>query len=181
MFIVSIARNSAMTEDNVLLALDAFIVTFEPDQPEPKSHRSQSHERETYGDSDIKKERGEREREEGSRVESYNNNNNGSFGPATTTPAFPPVFEDQSRASRAGREMRWHLGHGERVPRNICASCRRPITPGQSCSLMTKSMLTELTRALPAVWRDYQPPDLDLDRPVTEIEKGLRWDRGTTR
>ena len=27
-----------------------------------------------------------------------------------------------------------------------------------------------------AVWRDYQPPDLDLDRPMTEIEKELRWD-----
>jgi hypothetical protein len=129
--------------------------------------------------------------------------------------------------------MRWHLAHGERVPRNICASCRRPITPGQqaldladencvhladgydclirhgdrwrrpsaggdravrprtvghhpglaltfadcrppSCSLMTKSMLTELTRALLAVWRDYQPPDLDLDGSMTEIENGLR-------
>jgi hypothetical protein len=51
-----------MTEDNMLSALDAFIGTFKPDQPEPKSHRSQSHERETYGDSDIKKrKRGKRE------------------------------------------------------------------------------------------------------------------------
>ena len=36
-----------MTEDNVLSALDAFIATFEPDRSEPKSHRGQSHERET--------------------------------------------------------------------------------------------------------------------------------------
>ena len=42
---------------------------------------------------------------------------------------------------------------------------------------MSRPMLTtktELTRALLAVWRDYQSPDLDW--PMTEIEKELRWD-----
>ena len=42
---------------------------------------------------------------------------------------------------------------------------------------MSRPMLTtktELTRALLAVWRDCQSPD--LDRPMTEIEKELRWD-----
>jgi hypothetical protein len=34
-----------MTEDKVLSALDAFIAIFTPDQPEPKNHGSQSHER----------------------------------------------------------------------------------------------------------------------------------------
>jgi hypothetical protein len=33
--------------------------------------------------------------------------------------------------AKARREMRWHLDHGERVPRDLCAGCRRPITPGQ--------------------------------------------------
>jgi hypothetical protein len=27
--------------------------------------------------------------------------------------------------------MRWHLDHGERVPRDLCAGCRRPITAHQ--------------------------------------------------
>jgi hypothetical protein len=30
----------------------------------------------------------------------------------------------------ASRETRWHLDHGERVPRDICAGCRRPIALG---------------------------------------------------
>jgi hypothetical protein len=28
--------------------------------------------------------------------------------------------------AKARREVRWHLDHGERVPRDICAGCRRP-------------------------------------------------------
>jgi hypothetical protein len=33
--------------------------------------------------------------------------------------------------SIATREMRWHVDHGERVPRDLCAGCRRPIAAHQ--------------------------------------------------
>jgi len=33
--------------------------------------------------------------------------------------------------AKAARETRWHLDHGERVPHELCAGCRRPMTLGQ--------------------------------------------------
>jgi hypothetical protein len=30
------------------------------------------------------------------------------------------------------RECFWHLAHGERIPRHLCAGCRRPILPGET-------------------------------------------------
>jgi hypothetical protein len=35
----------------------------------------------------------------------------------------------------AKNEMRWHLEHGERVPRALCAGCRRPIGDGEALDL----------------------------------------------
>jgi hypothetical protein len=118
-----------MTEVNVLSALDAFIGTFEPDRSEPKSHRGQCHERETPIDREKMK-NSEKFAKAGSRVESPIHKNNGSFGPySTNTPAFPPVSPGPVRASRATRETRWHLDHGERAGHQLCAGCRKPIDP----------------------------------------------------
>ena len=35
----------------------------------------------------------------------------------------------------AKKEMRWHLEHGERVPRDLCAGCRMPIGDGAAMDL----------------------------------------------
>jgi hypothetical protein len=37
---------------------------------------------------------------------------------------------DRASLALAKIECRWHLDHGERVPRAICAGCRQPIAPG---------------------------------------------------
>ena len=39
----------------------------------------------------------------------------------------PDVLSDRVLARD---ECRWHLDHGERVPRELCAGCRRPIASG---------------------------------------------------
>ena len=37
---------------------------------------------------------------------------------------------DRASLALAKDECRWHLDHGERVPRALCAGCRRPFVPG---------------------------------------------------
>jgi hypothetical protein len=143
-----------MTEDKVLAALDAFIAGFDPSAPEPKDPRGHIHKGETLVNRDSQKkreEREEREEERSSRVESSYIEKCGSF-------CSDPQKAEDSRASQRGymaenvaslvapnlknlrihaplsgptREMRWHLDHGERVPHDLCAGCRRPIAPGQ--------------------------------------------------
>jgi hypothetical protein len=134
-----------MTEDNVSSALDAFIATFKPDQQEPESHKGQFHR-----EGALSTERHEKKIEENfagsaSRVKSSICENHGSTGSNIYNPLAFQHFSGASQGpvepaepstaldrARLNREMRWHLDHGMRLPRDMCAGCRRPIAPGEA-------------------------------------------------
>jgi len=136
-----------MTEDKAPSALDDFIATFKPDRSEPKSQKSQSHEGETYSNRESNKKTGEIFSET-SRVKSLIRKRTGSTGSKIYKPLDFPNFPGASRSqlsqsgpaepstaldrARLKREMRWALDHGMRLPRDMCAGCRRPIAPGEA-------------------------------------------------
>jgi hypothetical protein len=49
------------------------------------------------------------------------------------------VIREYTRSERFAwgeRQNRWHLEHGERVPVDICAGCRRPIAAAEALDLI---------------------------------------------
>jgi len=121
-----------MTDDEVLTALDAFIAGFDTTDRSTQEPRSPNSKRETLIDKGSQKERKEREKEDGSREDPYIQDL-GTLGSNTQKPRHSCGFRWSPREAHEApkAEMRWHLDHGERVPRDICAGCRRSITPGK--------------------------------------------------
>jgi hypothetical protein len=46
-----------------------------------------------------------------------------------------PLFSNSAIFADLRRAMQSHLDHGERVPRDLCAGCRRPISGGEALHL----------------------------------------------
>jgi hypothetical protein len=132
--------------DNVLAALDAFIAGFEtrsemrpqmrtvgevakPPQPEHEAinnNNIQTTKTRTTSASRIYGPENFPQKKEGKKEEE-------SFEPNVSSPKVvcgsSGLAIENIERRRATREMRWHLDHGERVPRHLCAGCRQPIDP----------------------------------------------------
>jgi hypothetical protein len=138
-----------MADDNVLTALEAFIAGFEtrsetrpqmrtvgkvakPPQPKQEAidNNNSVKTRKTRTSSDSvslreadpppKKREKEEGREKDPKVSS-----------TELVSGFSGSAVENIEVCRTRNEMRWHLAHGERVPRHLCAGCRQPIDTGQ--------------------------------------------------
>jgi hypothetical protein len=47
--------------------------------------------------------------------------------------------DEAARLAMGAMEVRWHMRHGERVPPNLCAGCRRPIGEAEALDLIDGS------------------------------------------
>ena len=100
-------------------------------------HRRHTKQEIYIGEGSEQEKKEEEREEEASRVESLSQN---------SVPCVPPPLRGAETLAKSGdtcvprcvpcvpnrEECDWHLAHGERVPRDLCAGCRRPIMPGQA-------------------------------------------------